>query len=315
MSVLQQSPSSSDSDEDDKFKTPALPKRFRKQQQLQQQSSPPPPALLSTAGIISSSKKKRKSAALKENEIISKSSSESSSTQPKQKRARLASAEQNNYVAPGWETPCSEHTDGRFTLEIIKSGVLLDTVVLNQRAHWLVGRGDFSSKLPTTSSSSSSSFFSKTKSMTKTEKSKDDKVFQESLTSSSSSAKSAVDIVTLHPSCSRLHAVLQHRRDGQWFVCDLASLHLTRLNGSQLMPHKYYALSDGDLLTFGTSTRLYIFNHLSRYIPYNLCVKKTNNNIEKIARSKTEKKSATNRRLKWTLLKRLTQAILSEMMV
>ena len=70
----------------------------------------------------------------------------------------------------------------------------------------------------------------------------------------------SVDIVISHPSCSRIHAVLQHRKDGQWFLFDFGSTHFTKLNRKKLFPHKYYKIDIGSIIQFGTSQRMYIFN-------------------------------------------------------
>ena len=68
-----------------------------------------------------------------------------------------------------------------------------------------------------------------------------------------------IDILVLHPSCSRFHAVLQHKQNGEWFVYDFGSTHFTKLNHKKLYAHKYYSLKSGDVLQFAKSTRMYVF--------------------------------------------------------
>ncbi|PRD35667.1 UNVERIFIED_CONTAM: Kanadaptin [Trichonephila clavipes] len=73
------------------------------------------------------------------------------------------------------------------------------------------------------------------------------------------------DIVFEHPSLSRYHAVIQYCKGTDIFpngflVYDLGSTHGTFLNKSKIQPKIYYKLKVGDLLKFGGSSRLYIFN-------------------------------------------------------
>ncbi|QDZ20174.1 kanadaptin [Chloropicon primus] len=67
------------------------------------------------------------------------------------------------------------------------------------------------------------------------------------------------DIVLDHPSSSRLHAIIQYRSDGASFVYDNGSTHCTRLNKNVLKPKVHAPLRVGDVLRFGESTRLYLF--------------------------------------------------------
>ena len=109
-----------------------------------------------------------------------------------------------------------------------------------------------------------------------------------------------VDILTLHPSCSRYHAVLQHRKNGQWFLFDFGSTHFTKLNHKKLFAHKYYKIDIGNIIQFGSSQRMYILNgpkELEKEVmdqPQITRKTKTENSMESMIkqlakRSKTEK--------------------------
>ncbi|KAF3785897.1 Kanadaptin [Nymphaea thermarum] len=67
------------------------------------------------------------------------------------------------------------------------------------------------------------------------------------------------DFVLEHPSISRFHAVLQFKGNGDAFLYDLASTHGTFINKSQVKGRAYKDLHVGDVIRFGLSTRLYIF--------------------------------------------------------
>ncbi len=78
----------------------------------------------------------------------------------------------------------------------------------------------------------------------------------------------AVDIHTGHPSCSRVHAALVHGNDSlpaeqspcELHLIDLGSSHGTFVN-KELLPKKIYrALSVGDVIRFGMSSRLYVLS-------------------------------------------------------
>mmetsp|Transcript_14134 Transcript_14134/g.42751 ORF Transcript_14134/g.42751 Transcript_14134/m.42751 type:complete len:289 (-) Transcript_14134:43-909(-) len=78
--------------------------------------------------------------------------------------------------------------------------------------------------------------------------------------------KDIVDVLTMHPSCSTQHAVLQFRRrpiDDRTavlpYVMDLGSTNGTFLNGAKLDPARYYELREKDVLKFGNSSRDYVF--------------------------------------------------------
>ena len=81
--------------------------------------------------------------------------------------------------------------------------------------------------------------------------------------------KEIADILTLHPSCSGQHAVLQFRlkvlkddldevRVVLPYVMDLESTNGTFLNGERLAPARYVELREKDMLTFGSSSREYV---------------------------------------------------------
>ena len=61
-----------------------------------------------------------------------------------------------------------------------------------------------------------------------------------------------------HPSVSRQHAVVQCKPDGSLHLHDLRSTHGTYVNKTRVPANTYVLLADGNLVTFGTSTRMYI---------------------------------------------------------
>ena len=78
--------------------------------------------------------------------------------------------------------------------------------------------------------------------------------------------KDIADILTMHPSCSGQHAVLQFRlkvlkddldevRVVLPYVMDLESTNGTFLNGERLAPARYVELREKDMLKFGSSSR------------------------------------------------------------
>lgn len=67
------------------------------------------------------------------------------------------------------------------------------------------------------------------------------------------------DFVLDHPTISRFHAVLQFNKSGGAFLYDLSSTHGTFVNKNQVKKKVYVELHVGDVLRFGHSTRLYIF--------------------------------------------------------
>eukprot|EP01049_Picozoa_sp_SAG25_P006308 SAG25_NODE_469_length_7669_cov_4.786262_5_plen_256_part_00 len=79
--------------------------------------------------------------------------------------------------------------------------------------------------------------------------------------------RQVADIPTDHPSCSKQHAVIQHRQIsteddmGQTiltikpYVMDLESTNGTFINESRIEPRRYYELMEKDVVKFGNSTR------------------------------------------------------------
>ncbi|XP_038892995.1 kanadaptin [Benincasa hispida] len=73
------------------------------------------------------------------------------------------------------------------------------------------------------------------------------------------------DFVLEHPTISRFHAVLQFRSNGNAYLYDLGSTHGSFINKNQVKKRIFVDLHVGDVIRFGHSSRLYIFqgpNHL-----------------------------------------------------
>ncbi|XWS47526.1 hypothetical protein CRYUN_Cryun14cG0160000 [Craigia yunnanensis] len=75
------------------------------------------------------------------------------------------------------------------------------------------------------------------------------------------------DFVLEHPTLSRFHAVLQFRSSGEAYLYDLGSTHGTFINKSQVSARTYVDLHVGDVIRFGHSSRLYIFQGPSELMP------------------------------------------------
>ncbi|XVE78606.1 hypothetical protein DITRI_Ditri13aG0159700 [Diplodiscus trichospermus] len=75
------------------------------------------------------------------------------------------------------------------------------------------------------------------------------------------------DFVLEHPTISRFHAVLQFRSSGEAYLYDLGSTHGTFINKSQVTKRTYVDLHVGDVVRFGHSSRLYIFQGPSELMP------------------------------------------------
>ncbi|XP_042025304.1 kanadaptin-like isoform X1 [Salvia splendens] len=75
------------------------------------------------------------------------------------------------------------------------------------------------------------------------------------------------DFVLEHPTISRFHAVLQFKSDRGVYLYDLGSTHGTFINKNQVKKRIYVDLHVGDVLRFGHSSRLYIFQGPSELMP------------------------------------------------
>uniref|UniRef100_A0A0K0EFI2 FHA domain-containing protein n=1 Tax=Strongyloides stercoralis TaxID=6248 RepID=A0A0K0EFI2_STRER len=122
----------------------------------------------------------------------------------------------SNYNPPEW---CENiPSDSKYNLDIIKNGVIVETVKLNESkniSYFTIGR------MPEN------------------------------------------DIVMLHPSISRVHAIIQYG-DGDdgigYYIIDNASAHKTKLNRKVLDPKKFVKLRNGFNIQLGGSTRFIVFN-------------------------------------------------------
>ncbi|PON82131.1 Serine/threonine protein kinase [Trema orientale] len=75
------------------------------------------------------------------------------------------------------------------------------------------------------------------------------------------------DFILDHPTISRFHAVLQFKRSGQAYIYDLGSTHGTFINKNQVKKKSYVDLHVGDVVRFGQSSRLYIFQGPTDLMP------------------------------------------------
>uniref|UniRef100_A0ACD5ZVH6 Uncharacterized protein n=1 Tax=Avena sativa TaxID=4498 RepID=A0ACD5ZVH6_AVESA len=75
------------------------------------------------------------------------------------------------------------------------------------------------------------------------------------------------DFVLDHPTISRFHAVLQFRNDGEVFLYDLGSTHGSSINKTQIKKKMYTKIHVGDIIRFGQSSRLYLFQGPSELMP------------------------------------------------
>ncbi|XP_020264409.1 kanadaptin [Asparagus officinalis] len=75
------------------------------------------------------------------------------------------------------------------------------------------------------------------------------------------------DFVLEHPTISRFHAVLQFKQDGEAFLYDLGSTHGTFINKCEVKKKEYTKVHVGDVIRFGHSSRLYIFQGPSELMP------------------------------------------------
>lgn len=73
--------------------------------------------------------------------------------------------------------------------------------------------------------------------------------------------ESLADVVLAHPSCSKEHAVLQYRKTKKGpalYLIDLDSTNGTYLNGEKMVASHYVQVLDGDVISFGQSSRDYV---------------------------------------------------------
>ncbi|KAI6166534.1 SMAD/FHA domain-containing protein, partial [Pisolithus thermaeus] len=85
--------------------------------------------------------------------------------------------------------------------------------------------------------------------------------------------RTVVDIFIEHPSCSKQHAVIQHRRlqvkdefgvpkaTIKPFIIDLESTNHTHVNDETIPTTRFYELRAGDVIKFGLSDREYVLLH------------------------------------------------------
>ncbi|CAA6672469.1 unnamed protein product [Spirodela intermedia] len=85
------------------------------------------------------------------------------------------------------------------------------------------------------------------------------------------------DFVLEHPTISRFHAVLQFRKDSEAFIYDLGSTHGTFVNKNQIRKKSFTEVHVGDIIRFGQSSRLYIFQGPSELMPLEGDLKKLRN--------------------------------------
>ncbi|XP_015583501.1 kanadaptin [Ricinus communis] len=75
------------------------------------------------------------------------------------------------------------------------------------------------------------------------------------------------DFILEHPTISRFHSVLQFKRSGDAYLYDLSSTHGTFINKSQIENQVYVELHVGDVMRFGQSSRLYVFQGPTELMP------------------------------------------------
>lgn len=75
------------------------------------------------------------------------------------------------------------------------------------------------------------------------------------------------DFVLEHPTISRFHAVLQFNNSGDAYLYDLGSTHGTFVNKNKVKAKVYVDLHVGDVIRFGCSTRLFIFQGPPELMP------------------------------------------------
>jgi smad nuclear-interacting protein 1 len=85
--------------------------------------------------------------------------------------------------------------------------------------------------------------------------------------------RTVADIFIEHPSCSKQHAVIQHRQVKEKdefggtkavikpFIIDLESTNTTHVNDEVIPTTRFYELKAGDVIKFGLSNREYVLLH------------------------------------------------------
>ncbi|CAI9758723.1 unnamed protein product [Fraxinus pennsylvanica] len=85
------------------------------------------------------------------------------------------------------------------------------------------------------------------------------------------------DFTLEHPTISRFHAVVQFKSNGEAYLYDLGSTHGTFINKNQVKKRVYVDLHVGDVIRFGQSSRLYIFQGPSDLMPPEADLKRIRN--------------------------------------
>ncbi|KAL2522982.1 SMAD/FHA domain-containing protein [Forsythia ovata] len=85
------------------------------------------------------------------------------------------------------------------------------------------------------------------------------------------------DFMLEHPTISRFHAVVQFKSNGDAYLYDLGSTHGTFINKNQVKKRVYVDLHVGDVIRFGQSSRLYIFQGPSDLMPPEADLKRIRN--------------------------------------
>ena len=130
------------------------------------------------------------------------------------------------YVAPEWSGPPEGQTS--FSLEVLKSGQVVDLIVL-------------------------------TTATTTTSKVDDDDVVPKSRSYVTFGRHPLCDVVIEHPSSSRLHCVLQFKKNTkEMYLFDPGSTHGVFVNKRKLKKGIHAPIFVGDQIKFGESTRDYI---------------------------------------------------------
>lgn len=75
------------------------------------------------------------------------------------------------------------------------------------------------------------------------------------------------DFVLDNPTVSRFHAVMQFKQSGEAYLYDLGSTHGTSVNKKQVKKMVYTELHVGDVIKFGQSSRLYVFQGPTDLMP------------------------------------------------